>query len=255
MLSDFPIRVTIEPTNHCNLNCLPCPRHYITMPMGFMDWGLFLKIIKQIRNPGTDIILAWRGEPTLHLNLYGMAYRSPVPVVIATNGTIPRNIPIELIKAINVSIHNDKSLTGLTLITGNKPPQLKITASQVEGEIPDALWRQVKAVHGVDEFRTYQEHSAGGVWGAIKSDSNKRFNLQGERQGLCHRLETDLVIAWDGSISRCCYKWTPDFPDKLNANNMTLKEIWHSPELQGIRDRYPDHICSRCDQWRSYKTL
>jgi len=219
------------------------------MPMGYMDWGLFVKIIGQIKSG--DIILAWRGEPSLHPALYSMAFRSPVPPVIATNGTIPQKIPIKLVKAINVSIHNADSLTGLKLIAEFRPNDVKLTTSRVLGEIPEDLWEQVKGLV-CTEYREYQEHSAGGVWGSIRA-GGPRYTLSGQRKGLCHRLETDLVIAWDGSISRCCYVW--ETIPGLNVSDMTLSEIWQSPELQGIRDRYPDHICSLCDQWRDTKTL
>ena len=280
MTSEFPIRITIEPTNHCNLNCLPCPRHHITMPMGYMDWGLFDKLLADIklnssRCPycteviiGHTVILAWRGEPTLHprISHISQSFRSICDVVIATNGQNYKDLPyLGNLHALNVSIHNEQSVKTLYQLLQDKinyHVQFKLTASRVLGETSDDLWEQAKGLvctgdtpwdkHSIDEYREYTEHSAGGVWGSIRA-GGPRYTLSGQRKGLCHRLETDLVIAWDGSISRCCYVWST--VPGLNANNMTLSEIWQSPELQGIRDRYPDHICSRCDQWRSDKTL
>ena len=248
MISDFPVTITIEPTNDCNLNCKPCPRQHITMPIGYMDWKLFAKINDQIT--AGDIILAWRGEPSLHPELWGMALRSPVLPVIATNG-LSSNIPLNLCKAINVSIHNKRSLSGLKYLLSITNGAAKITASRVLGETPRALWEKVKGLDGVDEFRSYTEHSKDGVWGAVKElHSWGPFHI---RKGVCPRIKTDLVIAWDGSISRCCYVW--DCIPGLNANKQTLKEIWHSPEMQGIRDNYPDVICAKCDQWRDVRTL
>jgi len=223
------------------------------MPLGFMQWQLYSKIIKQIPDTVTDIILAWRGEPTLHMDLYGMVMVCPVKPAIATNGAFLYRIPLDFVKAINLSIHNKLSLGHLQFLLEKKckhPP--KITASRVTGEIPEGLWTKVKAMGRVDEKRTYLVHSEGGVWGAIKQNGD-RFHLKGDRNGLCPRLKSDLVIAWDGSISRCCYVW--DTIPGLNAKEMTLEEIWLSPQMLKIRATYPDEICSKCDQWRTGRTL
>lgn len=253
---DNPRRITIEPTNHCNLSCIPCPRHYIDMPFGYMSWSLFARICDQIPKSVTDIILAWRGEPTLHPELRGMIVRCPVPPVIATNGVHIAKMSFSQIKAVNLSIHTPEYLNYLPFMPVYTTNRTEITVSRVAGEISDAFWRQVKEFGNSFavkiQYRTYQRHSEGGVWGALSQDGN-RFQRKGQRKGLCPRLKTDLVIAWDGSVSRCCYCW--ETVPGLNANNMTLHEIWNSPQLQEIRGNYPDEICSHCDQWRTERTL
>ena len=246
-------RITIEPTNNCNLNCLECPRHYLDMPIGYMDWQLFSQIVDQIPKSVTDIILAWRGEPTIHPDIHGMFYRAPIFPVIATNGKFIERIPLNKCKAINLSVHNKQSVYDLLFlmdVKGDNP--VRITVSRVAGAISDDIWHQVKGVGGAVEFRTYQRHSDGGLWGSVKQDK-RRYHLPSRREGLCSRLETDLVIAWDGSVSRCCYVFRT-IPG-LDANKMSLDEIWNSPQLQHIRDNYPDDICKNCDQWQTERTL
>lgn len=61
---------------------------------------------------------------------------------------------------------------------------------------------------------------------------------------------TDLVIAWDGSISRCCYDWHTWPLEVLDANRQTLEEIWSSDTLREVRENYPEGPCITCDQWK-----
>lgn len=88
----FPLRVWIEVTNKCNLQCPMCPNKDIpAQDKGFMDFGLYQKIIGQLGTKVNDIYLFHRGEPLLHPKLAEMidyAKKTPATVRIHTNGTL-----------------------------------------------------------------------------------------------------------------------------------------------------------------------
>ncbi|MHA1543146.1 MAG: radical SAM protein, partial [Candidatus Hodarchaeales archaeon] len=72
-LSYFPVRLWIESTNICNLNCPLCPNDSIVAEKkGFMDLDLFKRLVDEISNFAQDIYLHHRGEPLLHPDLFEM---------------------------------------------------------------------------------------------------------------------------------------------------------------------------------------
>ena len=74
-IHDFPLNVAIEPTNHCNFNCIMCAHDKLTRKKGIMDIRLYKKIVDEIAevNPDTRIYLDFCGEPlTTKYKLYYM---------------------------------------------------------------------------------------------------------------------------------------------------------------------------------------
>ena len=86
-----PPSIQIEPTNICNLRCTTCPGARSPYPRGFMDMGLFEKIISQASRVGVKRVhLYLRGEPLLHPGIFEMVALSKskgLAVHLTTNGT------------------------------------------------------------------------------------------------------------------------------------------------------------------------
>src|SRR3990172_1613854 len=59
----LPSVLMIENTNHCNAECVMCPRGTLSRKRGFMDFGLFEKIIKEVSS--------MRRKPVTHLQGFG----------------------------------------------------------------------------------------------------------------------------------------------------------------------------------------
>jgi hypothetical protein len=59
----LPSVLMIENTNHCNAECVMCPRDTLSRKPGFMDFGLFEKIIKEVSSV--------RRKPVTHLHGFG----------------------------------------------------------------------------------------------------------------------------------------------------------------------------------------
>lgn len=86
-------KVYIEPTSDCNLNCKTCVRHSWDEEMGFMEMGVYTKLIEELKDfKGLDKISFWGiGEPLFHPQIAKMielASRLGVKTQIITNGLL-----------------------------------------------------------------------------------------------------------------------------------------------------------------------
>ena len=67
IVGNFPLHLDIESTNTCNLNCPMCGRNWMKERLGFIDFGLYKKIINQAAKYHLPSVkLNYRGEPLLH---------------------------------------------------------------------------------------------------------------------------------------------------------------------------------------------
>jgi radical SAM protein with 4Fe4S-binding SPASM domain len=86
-----PISYSIEPTNHCNLQCPECPSGLgaLTRPLGLLKTDDFKKLIDEISDTGFYIQLFFQGEPYINKNLPEMisyAQSKNIYISISTNG-------------------------------------------------------------------------------------------------------------------------------------------------------------------------
>lgn len=65
-LNGYPVEVTIELTNWCNLDCIFCPHAKMKRQPGFMDLFLFKKIIDDISGFVESVDLDLIGESVMH---------------------------------------------------------------------------------------------------------------------------------------------------------------------------------------------
>lgn len=103
IVSEFPLNLDIEPTNHCNLKCPFCYRTIAIHnneksfnEFGYMSLETFERILQQICVNGVSqvpaIKLTHRGEPLLNKNIGKMIKLAKsigvVDVIMNTNGTV-----------------------------------------------------------------------------------------------------------------------------------------------------------------------
>ncbi|MGB5529313.1 MAG: radical SAM protein [Ignavibacteriaceae bacterium] len=98
----MPISYSIEPTNHCNLQCPECPSGLgsLTRPLGLLKTDDFKKLIDEISCTGFYIQLFFQGEPYINKNLPEMiryAQTKNVYVSISTNGHFVNEKNVELV--------------------------------------------------------------------------------------------------------------------------------------------------------------
>jgi MoaA/NifB/PqqE/SkfB family radical SAM enzyme len=86
-------KIYIEPTNHCNLECVTCIRHSWDEPLGEMSASTFERIVEGLRSfpIPPDVLFGGLGEPLSHPDIVGMVRQIKAlgsSVELITNGTL-----------------------------------------------------------------------------------------------------------------------------------------------------------------------
>jgi len=264
----FPKRLEIEISNNCNLHCSYCPRRYLDGLSGFIDKQLFIKIIDEASlYPQTVLVLHRRGESMLHpcfgeLLLYAAGKFKEIQ--IATNATLLDKDKFELITksltfisfSIDVpdvydktraparySLVEEKILRFLAFNKGKVKTQVSMVKTMDTPEENAALFKKIWDGK-VDRIRIYEEHSIGGVFGAIRSPRPERKP--------CMMPVYEMLIYSDGKIGRCNHDWDGEPMGDINIQK--ISEVWHSEKYNQLRRQHTklefyDPVCAKCDSW------
>ncbi len=98
----MPVSYSIEPTNHCNLQCPECPSGLgtLTRPLGLLKFDDFKKLIDEIKGTAFYIQLFFQGEPYINKQLPRMisyAQSHNIYIAISTNGHFVNENNVDLI--------------------------------------------------------------------------------------------------------------------------------------------------------------
>lgn len=256
-VNHFPMRIILELTPLCNLSCSMCPRHYIQGNDGYMDDNLFKRLIDEIaiENPKAIVLPFWRGESCLHPHFNKLAQYAldcGVKIHLSTNGhyidTEYRDIFYQC-DFLTFSIHTPIGFNNAQTIIEHKPKdcQTAFQISFVDSERTTQKYLQTcidnPALLGFDSVRLYKEHTIGGEFGSSGTGNNKSRKF-------CPKLMDTFVVSSDGFFSRCNHIW--ETQQEYNLTKHTIKEVWESQVMQGIRNNYPDSLCAPCDQWSGH---
>jgi len=252
-IMDFPQRIVIELTPQCNLSCPMCPRHYINENKGDMKWDLWRKLVDEIAEnaPNAIVLPFWRGESLLHpefIKLIEYALNKSIRIHISTNGHCVTKQHADVLshcEFVTFSIH---SIIGYKrakeFLSLKRNGNLTIQISFVKGEqTTEKLLTEIvgdKDLGGFDSVRLYDEHTKEGIFGR----SGYSFKVP---RTFCPKLKDTIVIAFDGTISRCNHIWKAE--SEINLISKSIEEAWNSEHLWHVRENYPDTLCGPCDQW------
>lgn len=252
VIEKFPTRIAIELTPICNLTCHMCPRHIIGKNSGYLEFKLWKKLIDEIEEFNSDAIVLpfWRGESLLHkefVEFSEYALKKGIRLHISTNGHYVKGEKAKILSKyefITFSLHTKEGFeNALSFVKNYKTKQNTIQASFVdcEAEMMPLLDELTLSnnLQGFDTIRLYEEHTKDGKFGYSGKDIF-------ESRTFCPKLTNTLVIASDGSISRCNHIWNTE---NYNLNAKSIKEAWESEIIGNIRKNYPDNLCLPCDQW------
>ena len=280
--SFFPDRVYIESTNHCNLRCIMCPTGLgvIQRPKGYMEMGLYRRIIDEI-GPlvGAAVLHSW-GEPLMHPELFDMidyAKAAGVTVETSTNITLLNEerarrvleaeldvlylamdgVTKETYERVRVNAKWDKVLRNVDRLLELKqrlgaPTRIVlqiIAMNETRGEV-DAFVRRWNRP-GVDQVNVKHLDTWGDQVERI-SEHRAEQEAMPMRRLPCPNLWYHGYIFWDGTLTSC----ERDFDRKTPLGNVRdgVLRTWHGEAMQRLRAHHRDGdftapACERCVEW------
>ncbi len=277
----LPTVLMIENTNHCNAECVMCPRDTLSRKRGFMDWGLFEKIIKEASSE--------KRKPVTHLHGFGeplLDKRLPDKIQLAKDYGITRTyivsnasllFPETSRKIISAGLDKMKiSFYGTDEESYNntmKRLDFKVTLQNIKDflrirkemksqgprlilqYLPNetnkartaefrALWSPLIDPRAGDCLNVASLHNYGG---------GRAYNRLGEKiVSVCYFPWTSMSVLWDGRVVTCCMD-SNGVQVLGDLNSQSVQEVWNGPVLSGVRDsfgqldygKYP--VCLSCD--------
>lgn len=278
---DFPLEVSLELTNHCNLRCVMCPVPQMKRKRGFMEDGIFTKVVEEISKKSGFLFLPQGfGESLLHNKygqLMGLAESAGVqPIVVLTNGMLldaeNASMLLTMADVIIVTIDGITSKTYESIrvnsrfetVIGNIEQFLKARGDKQTPRLILRIIRMKETEAEVEEFRTFWSGKIGGRdliqvagfndWtGSVVHRGAEGIQHKRDRHP-CRMLWKNLTVYHDGQVSPCCY----DAKGELIIGSVvyqSLKQIWSGPSLKNLRNLHLTSqfskipICSRCTNW------
>jgi radical SAM protein with 4Fe4S-binding SPASM domain len=260
-VSEFPKYLVIEPTNHCNLDCIMCPRKDMTRPQGYMDFELFKKIIDECEGHVDFIYLHFFGEPLLHpkiIDFINYTAGKGMTIALSTNATILNermsrdllesklDLLIISIDSLNPEIYK-KIRDGGNLENILKNIDTFLDLHHKYQSTLNISLQMIEMSLNKDDIQTFTSYwkLRDGLNLTIKPLYNYADQVQNIRslgnfpennsdRKVCVEPWRGLVIGWDGVVVPCCNDFNYKFIlGDVNAN--TLAEIWNSEKIQEMR--------------------
>lgn len=274
-----PPSLQLEPTNHCNLDCICCSRKTMKREKGYMDFSLFQKIIDEAAVIGVRRVhLYLHGEPMLHpraVDMITYIKASGLGITMPTNGMLFTEDKIlkllgsglnssdyiifsilghskEVHEKIMRGVNSEKVRTNLRIFL-----QLR-RQHKVNGPIIEAVfYRMPENAHEATEFEKYWRgivdhvHPVAEISRQFADYSLDNASIP-RRNKTCKNLWERMTIFWNGDVTTCI----ADLDAKYIAGNLkkdTIRTLWNSEILLNFRQLHKDgafrqlDLCASCD--------
>ncbi len=268
----FPVALSIELTNFCNLKCPECNSGSgkMTREKGFIEVDLFDKIIVELKPYLFNLNLYFQGEPMLHPQFFSFIEKAgKLRTVVSTNG---HHLSGEnALRIVSSGLHElVVSLDGMNQETYSSYRVNGDIEKVFEGirNIAEAKRKKsskIKLViqflvnrnneHQLPEIREYAHKMNASL--KLKSmqildsrnylswlPSIKRFRRYEMRNNeyvirnrfadKCSRLWFNPVITWDGKVLPCCFD-KDAFHIMGDMKEESFREIWNGPKYRSFR--------------------
>jgi len=269
----------IEFTNACNLNCRMC--YSRNRERGFMDWGLYEKILQELPeiNPA-EVTLHYGGESLLHPNFEKMleaivTKHRKHSVGLFTNGMLlDEGIAKKVVQlgvdwitfslegfgevndAIRVGADYDKiqlNLMRLLRLRGEKKkPEISINITDQGQEIGD-FCKYWLGLGKVDHITVNFCVSPKNFTLDNLSDYADSFKLREEK--CCYSPFLEVGILWNGDVTPCCHDWQGK-NIMGNIGEQKIAEVWKNARFKQLRraclknDFRDFPLCQNCNVWK-----
>lgn len=253
------VELSIELTNHCNADCIMCPRQKMSRKKGFMDFDLFKKIVDEVKDYIELAILHLAGEPLLHPELMRMidyCGKIGLRTMFSTNAILLDELKSkELIKSsLNLLTLSFDSTTKNTYEKIRKRSNFDITYDNIQRFL-SLKAKSKKTPFTVIQLIYLRENASEAKDFLVKWQNSgvdaarikPYFNYPGLDNYLggsprrvtahlkpCILLWRQLTIYWDGTVVPCCQ----DFLSRMvvgDVNRNSVIDIWNGEGMVKIR--------------------
>lgn len=278
----FPLRVSAETTNHCNLRCHYCPREESNRGFGYMTEALFEFLVSQCHDKRAAFAPQGFGEPFLDPDfkdrLRRMAELDMGYVDVVTNATLMDGdacralieskvwlVTIDMdgadkevfeshrVNAVYEEVvANVQRLFAMREEMESELPHIAISAVQMPDVMPsmaefEGMWRPL--LREQDEIFLAQPVT----WGGDRPMPGRRAATEQElrERPPCRHLYHTMQIYFDGRTSPCTY----DHACHLHigdASKQSVEEIWNGEPLAKLRELHEQgrsgeiEMCRNC---------
>ena len=278
--SAIPIRMCIELTNRCNLNCPFClvgqqnskestEHDELDRDMGGMNLDLCKKIILDAKRFGIkEINLTFQGEPLMYkrkwfLELVRLCRQEGLKSIVYTNGLLldpmySRDIIKSGMEEIRFSVDGitqdayEKNRVGGKFETVWKNMRDMVNIAKEENSNVKLIWQFIalrNIEHQIEKARTMAKEI--GIIFEVKTFAEsvpelapKNINYRRKLKHLpCTDIYAQSLVYWNGDVVPCCY----DLEGKEimgNLNNNTMEEIWNGEKYNNFRKRLKGSVFS-----------
>ncbi len=281
IVTDFPSRINIEPTNKCNLRCSMCPRKDQTRAEGEIDAALVSKLADEIsRHAPAEVRLHKDGEPLLAPHIFDFIedIKIRAPSTLLNMDTNALKLDEEKAEKL-LDSRLDVLLFSVNAATADTYKKVRGSSKydQVIANIERFLelraergyvWPGIKVQLIVmtdtrNEIGLFKEQWGDKEvdvllipainWGGHRPEVGSLMELPLRRYP-CTFLFNSFSINWDGKVSFC----NVDF-DHMgiigDVNQQSIEEVWKSPEFESYRmlhkqGRWDEiDLCRDCNYW------
>lgn len=275
-------KVYIELTNICNLSCAFCPKS--RRNPGFMEEGLFEKILNEVKTSAKYIYFHVLGEPLLHPKLrhfLELCEKQGLRVNITTNGTLVDKVEEVLLtspalRQINVSLHSfeanmhncsvDQYLNNIFKLIENARQTTSLSFTlrlwnlreESSSEGNNYILRRIEEFFKLP-YRIQEELTpVNGLKLAERIFLNQAMTFQWpdtaetelEEKGFCYGLRDQIAFLVDGTVVPCCLDSEAGI-DLGNIRETTLEEILASERASAMYDAFSNRkvvepLCRKC---------
>ncbi len=280
----FPLIVIIEETNDCNLKCVMCPRTKMSREVGYMDFGLYKKIIDECCEYKVSILaLHIFGEPLMHQSLCKMIKyaksRGIRHVSLSTNATLlnetkSKEILDSGLDVMTISLDGSRKETYEKLRKGSNFDSVtnnikKFLTLEKELGLKKPLVklqiiRMKETEHEIELFEKHWYSSANDIqvvaydtFAGQVEDRSVKADRYIRRRVPCRALWDQIAIYWDGNVPICCH----DVEGNMlmgNVQHKSIKDVWNNQKFEKVRQRHIDEeysklqLCADCKEWWRY---
>jgi len=273
-LPSFPIKVTLELTNNCDLGCTYCHRSVMNRQLGAMDFDVLRKIADEIsQHPGVHLKIGGLGEPALHkdfANIMVYLRDKNIKRTVYTNGLVLQRFDHEQVLEWRIP-HLVLSIDGIDARSfesqrvGGNYEQVKANLQAFyQRRKASALGKNLLEIRQVIVPGETPADLAGFRKTWLQTADTVMFNhvipsgvaaSRDSRGRKCRDIRREMYIRWNGKVPLCGYQYLVTNQEWIaDIHHVSIQDAWHHFRLQEVRslhqrgyDSMPE-FCKVCAQ-------